>query len=96
MGWKQRDWFFGCDARKLFDTRGNIGPTLWWNGQIVGGWTSAPDGEIRIELLTDYGAAAASAVARAALELQTRLHGSVVTTSLTIPLQRELLSRAGP
>jgi hypothetical protein len=96
MGWKQRDWFFSADPRMLFDTRGNIGPTVWWNGQVIGGWAIAPDGEIRTALLTDHGAAAASAVDRAAHRLQTRLRGCVVSTSLAIPLQRQLLGKGRP
>jgi hypothetical protein len=91
MGWKQRDWFLDADPRMLFDTRGNIGPTIWWNGRIIGGWTITPSGEIRTAVLTDRGAAAAAAVDCAAQRLHTRLHGSVVSSSLTFPLQRELL-----
>jgi hypothetical protein len=91
MGWKRRDWFLGVDPRMLFDARGNIGPTVWWNGQIIGGWTIARDGEVRTAMLTDRGAAAASAVDRAAHRLQTRLHGSVVSSSLAFPLQLQLL-----
>jgi hypothetical protein len=60
MGWRQRDWFLGIDPAMLFDTRGNIGPTVWWNGQIIGGWAIPRDGEIRTALLTDRGVAAAS------------------------------------
>jgi hypothetical protein len=96
MGWKQRNWFLGVDPRMLFDTRGNIGPTVWWNGQIIGGWTIARDGEIRTELLTDRGAAASSAVDRAADRLQTRLNGSVVSSSVAFPLQLQLLGNGRP
>lgn len=96
MGWKQRDWFLGVDTRTLFDTRGNIGPTVWWNGQVIGGWAIAPNGEIRTALLTDRGATAAWAVDRAGHRLQTRLHGSVVSSSLAFPLQRDLLGKNGP
>ena len=39
MGWKQRDFYLGEHAAKIFDSNGNGGPTMWWNGRIVGGWT---------------------------------------------------------
>lgn len=36
MGWKRRDWFFAIDQRHVFDRNANIGPTLWWDGEIIG------------------------------------------------------------
>ena len=42
MGWKQRDFYLGEHAAKIFDSNGNGGPTMWWNGRIVGGWTQEP------------------------------------------------------
>ena len=39
MGWKERDWYLGAHAgRLLFDGNGNAGPTIWWDGRVVGGW----------------------------------------------------------
>ncbi|WP_420823326.1 winged helix DNA-binding domain-containing protein, partial [Streptomyces fulvoviolaceus] len=39
MGWQQRDWYLAPDLRPLlFDGSGNVGPTVWWNGRVVGGW----------------------------------------------------------
>ena len=38
MGWKEREWFLGEHGPRLFDRSGNVGPTLWWDGRIVGGW----------------------------------------------------------
>ncbi|WP_405742793.1 winged helix DNA-binding domain-containing protein [Streptomyces sp. NBC_00028] len=47
MGWRGRDWYLDpAHTTELFDTNGNIGPTVWWNGRIVGAWTQRPDGEI--------------------------------------------------
>ena len=46
MGWKGRDFYLGDLAPQLFDTNGNGGPTAWWNGRIVGGWTQTPDGAV--------------------------------------------------
>ena len=38
MARQDRSWFL-ADAHRpqLFDGSGNIGPTVWWNGEIVGG-----------------------------------------------------------
>ncbi|MPY38186.1 winged helix DNA-binding domain-containing protein, partial [Streptomyces adustus] len=44
MGWQQRDWYLAPELRPLlFDYSGNIGPTVWWNGRVVGGWAQRPD-----------------------------------------------------
>ena len=32
MGWKERDWYLGPHASVLFDSNGNAGPTVWWDG----------------------------------------------------------------
>ncbi|MER7516991.1 winged helix DNA-binding domain-containing protein [Streptomyces sp. NPDC126499] len=54
MGWRDRDWYLDPAHRPaLFDRSGNIGPTVWWNGRIVGGWAQRPDGEIVWRLLDD-------------------------------------------
>jgi hypothetical protein len=51
MGWKERNWYLGDHASRLFDRAGNAGPTVWANGRIVGGWTQTDDGDIAVELL---------------------------------------------
>lgn len=90
MGWKTRDWFLGEHARALFDTNGNAGPTVWWDGRVVGGWAQRRTGEVVVRLLEDVGADAAAAIEerRAALE---RWIGPVrVTPRFRTPLEREL------
>jgi hypothetical protein len=89
MGWKQRDWYLGIDRGQVFDRAGNIGPTLWWDGEIVGSWAVVPGG-IRTRLLADRGAAAAAAVDKAAAALHARLDGAVVTPAVRTPLERVL------
>jgi hypothetical protein len=69
MGWQQRDWFLGQHGPRLFDQAGNIGPTVWWDGRIVGGWAQHRDGEIVCRFLEDVGAAATAAVDAAAQRL---------------------------
>lgn len=62
MGWKERDWYLGPHAPVLFDTTGNAGPTVWWDGRVVGGWAQRKSGEIVFRLLEDVGADAVRAV----------------------------------
>jgi hypothetical protein len=76
MGWRQRDWFLGEHAGRLFDRTGNIGPSLWWNGRIVGGWAQDRDGQIVCRFLEDAGSDAA-AVADVAAKRLASLLGSV-------------------
>jgi Winged helix DNA-binding domain len=71
MGWKERAWYLGRHASVLFDRNGNAGPTVWWDGRVVGGWAQRRDGEIVFRLLEDVGADAVRAV-----ELQASLLGS--------------------
>jgi hypothetical protein len=70
MGWKERDWYLPADTRPLFDRNGNIGPTIWWGGEVIGGWAVRTDGEIATRLLVDRGTAAARAVRDAAHTLR--------------------------
>ena len=92
MGWKQRDWYLPEDPRPLFDNYGNIGPTVWWRGEVIGGWAVRKDGSIATRLLADRGAEAEQAVQHAAAAMQPRLEGAVVVPSFRTPLERELSS----
>lgn len=53
MGWFERDWYLGADKAQLFDTSGNAGPTVWWDGRIVGGWRQSDNGEVELQMLED-------------------------------------------
>src|SRR5262249_59220976 len=53
MGWAERDWYLGTHRAALFDRAGNAGPTVWWDGRIVGGWSQRRDGEVVWRLLED-------------------------------------------
>jgi hypothetical protein len=79
MGWHQRDWFLGEHASYLFDGYGNIGPSLWWNGAIVGGWASDRNGEIVVRFLQDVGSEAVAAAQAQAHLLAGRLGGVRLT-----------------
>lgn len=51
MGWKERGWYLdGATAARVVDRNGNIGPTIWVDGEVVGGWVQRPDGTIAREL----------------------------------------------
>lgn len=51
MGWKQRSWYLDDETTtRVVDRYGNIGPTVWADGRIVGGWVQRPDGALAIEL----------------------------------------------
>ncbi|MGF6881139.1 hypothetical protein ABIA39_001019 [Nocardia sp. GAS34] len=90
MGWQSRDWFLGPHGPALFDTNGNIGPTVWWDGRIVGGWGQRADGEIAWRLLEDIGAQAKSSIEAEAARMQ-RWYGDVrAVPRFRTPLEREL------
>ncbi|MEY2460759.1 MAG: hypothetical protein QOG30_2589 [Acidimicrobiaceae bacterium] len=93
MGWTAREWFLGDHRSALFDRSGNVGPTIWWNGRVVGGWAQRPDGHIATRLLEDAGTAASAAVTAEAERLETWLGDRRFTSRFPTPLEREL--RAG-
>ncbi|MFE0147361.1 winged helix DNA-binding domain-containing protein [Nonomuraea sp. NPDC059007] len=91
MGWQGRDWYLPREYRAdLFDRSGNVGPTVWWNGQVVGGWATRADGEIVWRLLSDVGSEARSAIESEAAGLATWLAGAKVTPRFRTPLERAL------
>ena len=92
MGWKNRDWYLADRARELFDRNGNIGPTIWANGSIVGGWAQAGDGDIRLELFDDIGPLLTSMVEAEVEDVAAFVEGAVVTPRFRTPLERRLLA----
>ena len=90
MGWARRDWYLGEHGRALFDRNGNAGPTIWWDGRIVGGWAQRKDGEVAYRLLEDVGAETAEAVAASAERLRAWIGDVRVTPRFRTPLEREL------
>jgi winged helix DNA-binding protein len=73
MGWTRRDFYLGEHGPVLFDRTGNIGPTVWADGRIVGGWAQRQDGSVRFRLLEDVGTEAIAAIEAAADNLAARL-----------------------
>ncbi len=93
MGWQQRAWYLGEHGKRLFDTNGNAGPTVWADGRIVGGWAQRKDtGEVAFRLLEDAGAEVAAAVKAEAARLTEWLGDVRVTPRFPTPLQRQLAS----
>ncbi|QKW22870.1 winged helix DNA-binding domain-containing protein [Kitasatospora sp. NA04385] len=91
MGWKHRDWYLDPGHRpELADRSGNLGPTVWWNGRIVGGWAQRPDGEVVFDLLTDPGPEARTAVTAKAADLRATLADTRITPRFRTPLERRL------
>jgi hypothetical protein len=90
MGWADRSWFLGQHRAGLFDRTGNAGPTVWWDGRVVGGWAQRKGGDIAVRLLEDVGRDAAGALDAAAARLQEAIGAVRVTPRFRTPLEREL------
>jgi hypothetical protein len=90
MGWAERGWYLGAHRSALFDRAGNAGPTVWWDGRIVGGWTQRAGGEIVWQALEDIGADGRRAVEREIERLQAWLGGAVVLPRFPTPVHQGL------
>lgn len=90
MGWKERDWYLGAHGPTLFDSNGNAGPTVWWDGRVVGGWSQRRDGEIALGLLEDVGRDARAAIDAEATRLQAWLGDVRFSPGFLPPFQRAL------
>lgn len=92
MGWKHRSWYLGDHRAALFDRNGNIGPTVWVDGRIVGGWGQRSTGELEVRLLEDVGADRRDLIEVEADRARSFLGGVVVKPSFPTPLQKALAS----
>lgn len=90
MGYTARAWFLGEYGPALFDRSGNIGPTVWSDGRIVGGWAQRKDGEIAFRVFEDIGREKLQEVERQTAELRTLIGSVRVTPRFRTPLEREL------
>ncbi|WP_340385473.1 winged helix DNA-binding domain-containing protein [Streptomyces sp. SS7] len=93
MGWQGRDWYLAPELRPaLFDRSGNIGPTVWWNGRVVGAWAQRADGEVVWRILAGEGIGreARAAVGAEAERLAGLLGGARVTPRFRTPMEKEL------
>jgi hypothetical protein len=92
MGWAGRDFYLGPHRPVLFDRNGNAGPTIWWDGRVVGGWAQRRSGELVLRLLEDVGADATTAIEADAARLADWLGPARVTPRFRTPLERELVA----
>ncbi|HET6502202.1 MAG TPA: winged helix DNA-binding domain-containing protein [Amycolatopsis sp.] len=104
MGWRDRSWFLGGPEggsggespggyeAALFDRSGNIGPTVWWAGRVVGAWAQRAGGELAYRLFEDVGRDAAAAIEVAAARLSDWLGEVRVTPKFRTPAEKELSS----
>jgi hypothetical protein len=91
MGWADRGFHLPAEHRAaLFDRAGNIGPTVWWNGEIVGGWAQLADGEPAWRLLSDRGRDATTSIEAEASRLSEWVGETRITPRFRTPLEREL------
>ena len=88
MGWFEREWYLGPFKPQLFDTTGNAGPTVWWDGRIVGGWRQDAAGAVELQLLEDVGRDALEAVEREAERLTAWLGGTRILARFPSPLSK--------
>ena len=92
MGWAGREFFLGPHRPVLFDRNGNAGPTIWWDGRVVGGWAQRRSGEVALRLLEDVGTEATAAIEAEAARLADWLGPVRVTPRFRTPLERELVA----
>ncbi|MGC0210432.1 winged helix DNA-binding domain-containing protein [Streptomyces levis] len=92
MGWQGRDWYLAPELRPaLFDRSGNVGPTVWWNGRVIGGWAQRADGEIVWRLLDEEGVGREThtAIEAAAERLTGWLGPTRITPRFRTPLEKQ-------
>lgn len=90
MGWEGREWYLGPHKHPMFDPYGNIGPSIWVDGRIVGAWAQRPDGEIVTRLLEDVGAEHRAAIDGEAEVLTAWLGDVRFTPRFRSRIEREL------
>ncbi len=94
MGWKERGFYLGgaksSVGERMFDSNGNAGPTAWWNGRIVGGWTQQQDGTVLVVPADGFPRGANQALRAEAERLTAWLDGDVVRSIYQSPLVRAL------
>src|SRR3954453_827470 len=95
MGWKERGWYLPAGCADTFDRMGNAGPTIWADGQVVGAWAQAADGEIRTRFLHEVGDDVRAAVAERARELAKLLGDTRFTVRFPSPASTALARAAG-
>ncbi|HEY7583161.1 MAG TPA: winged helix DNA-binding domain-containing protein [Acidimicrobiia bacterium] len=94
MGWKVRNFYLGGHAPEIFDTAGNAGTTVWWNGRIVGCWVQDQAGVVKLAFIDDPGAQARKVLQLQADELTDWLDGDRVFAVYSSPAMRAAVSQS--
>ena len=90
MGWKERGWYLGPHKAALFDRNGNIGPSIWHNGRIVGGWGQNQERRVVYRILEPASSKVARDVAKEAVAVEEWIGETKVTPRFRTPLEAEL------
>lgn len=90
MGWKERAWYLGENFAALYDRNGNVGPTVWANGRVVGGWSQGSEGQLRYRLLEPVTATETEIIEDEAHRLEEWLGDTIVKPRFGTPLDKEL------
>lgn len=88
MGWVDRDWYLDGLGDRVFDTRGNAGPTAWVNGRVVGAWRQSDDGRVLPQIVAEVDRGARQELQRKADALTEWLDGTVVKPRFPSPLSK--------
>lgn len=94
MGWKDRSWYLGEHGKfgdRLFDRNGNAGPTIWADGEVVGGWVQRKTGEVAYELLMDLPRARLKQIDTEAARIRELIGDARVNVRFAAPMQKDLL-----
>ncbi|MDP0399640.1 winged helix DNA-binding domain-containing protein [Tsukamurella strandjordii] len=87
MGWKERDFYLDPGfASSIYDTAGNCGATVWWQGRIVGAYLQDEDGIVQCVYGAEPGRRARAAVQVEADRLGEWMNGERVASMYKAPL----------
>ena len=89
MAWKQRDFYLGAHAARLFDRNGNAGTTAWVDGRVVGCWVQDAGGVVHLALEEPVPAARRRELEAEAARLTDWLDGLRVGTVYPSPAMKD-------
>jgi hypothetical protein len=90
MGWKDREWYLGPHRAALFDRNGNIGPSIWHDGSIIGGWGQNQERRVVHRILEPVSSKVTRDVAKEAAVVEEWIGDTKVTPRFRTPLEAEL------
>ena len=88
MGWKERGWFGAAFPGPHYDRNGNIGPTVWCDGRVVGAWATGERGDVRVRI--DEPGADRDLIETERVSLESWLGGTKISPRFRTPIEREL------